>query len=61
MIEDLKTSTRNRVRDEYKCPYCGHANIRYEECARIVCNVCKKEFVPSKINYWTSEGGKNEF
>jgi len=47
MIEDLKIPTRDRVRYEYKCPHCGHVNIRYEKCARIVCDKCKREFVPS--------------
>ena len=46
---NLRTSTRARVRYEYKCPYCGHANIRYEECARIVCDLCKREFIPHWI------------
>ena len=49
MIEDLKTSTRNRVRYEYKCPFCGCRNVRYEKCRRIVCDFCKREFVPRRI------------
>lgn len=33
-------------RYEYKCPHCGHVNVRYEECGRVVCDHCKKEFIP---------------
>ena len=33
-----------RVRYEYKCPYCGYINVRYEKCGRIVCNRCGREF-----------------
>jgi len=36
-------------RYEYKCPHCGEVNIRYEECARIVCDKCGKEFIPSDV------------
>ena len=46
MTGSLKLPIRNRTRYEYKCPYCGCTNIRYEECARVVCDYCKKEFVP---------------
>jgi len=33
-----------RKRYEYKCPYCGYVNVRYEETVRIVCDRCKKTF-----------------
>ena len=56
MIESLKLpikfQTRERVRYEYKCPHCGHTNVRYEKCGRIVCDYCKREFVPS--SKWVS-------
>ena len=35
-----------RVRYEYRCPFCGHVNIRYEPCRRIVCDRCGREFTP---------------
>ena len=25
---------------EYKCPRCGHINVRYERMGRIVCSKC---------------------
>lgn len=33
------------VRYEYKCPHCGHINIKYEQYARIICRKCGKPFV----------------
>jgi len=38
---------RIRIRYEYKCPYCGRVNVRYEPCARIVCDFCGKSFAPT--------------
>jgi len=49
MTGSLKLPIRNRTRYEYKCPYCGHINVRYEECARVVCDHCGKEFVPKVV------------
>jgi len=49
MTGSLKLPIRNRIRYEYKCPFCGCTNIRYEECARVVCDYCKKEFVPKGV------------
>lgn len=36
----------SRLRYEYKCPYCGYINVRYEETARVVCEKCGRSFVP---------------
>jgi len=30
---------------EYKCPKCGHVNVRFWEAQRLVCDKCKLEFV----------------
>jgi len=49
MIRNLKISTKIPVRHEYKCPFCGCKNVRYEACARVVCDYCKKEFVPKEV------------
>jgi len=49
MSGSLRLPIRERVRYEYKCPYCGCRNVRYEECRRIVCDFCRKEFVPHSI------------
>jgi len=35
-----------RRRYEYRCPFCGYINVRYEPCGRIVCDRCGKEFTP---------------
>jgi len=45
----MKMKYKYGKRYEYKCPHCGKVNIRYEECARIVCDKCGKEFIPSDI------------
>ena len=52
MIGNLKISTKARVRYEYKCPFCGCKNIRYEKCERIVCDCCQREFIPDYV--WVS-------
>jgi ribosomal protein L37AE/L43A len=31
---------------EYKCPFCGYINVRYEECGRVVCLKCGRGFTP---------------
>ena len=31
-------------RNEYKCPYCKHINVRYERCGHIVCSKCGRGF-----------------
>jgi len=49
MSGSLRLPIRERVRYEYKCPYCGCRNVRYEKCRRIVCDFCKKEFVPRRV------------
>ena len=38
--------TSTGIRYEYRCPYCGHVNVRYEPCARIVCDRCGASFSP---------------
>ncbi len=52
MTGSLKLPIRKRVRYEYKCPFCGCKNIRYEKCERVVCDCCKREFIPA--NDWVS-------
>ena len=49
----IKFQMAERVRYEYKCPHCGHVNVRYEKCGRIVCDLCGKEFVPD--SKWVSK------
>ena len=34
----------SRLRYEYKCPYCGYINVRYEQAARLVCEKCGRSF-----------------
>lgn len=41
-METSKSKLRKRY--EYRCPYCGYVNIRYEETKRIVCDRCRNEF-----------------
>ena len=31
-------------RNEYRCPWCGHTNVRYERCGHIVCSKCGRGF-----------------
>jgi len=35
-----------RKRYEYKCPWCGKVNVRYEETQRLICDRCGKTFYP---------------
>jgi len=35
---------KRKKRYEYRCPYCGYVNVRYEVTVRIVCDRCKKAF-----------------
>ena len=39
-----KTWGSGYARYEYRCPHCRALNLRYYNCARIVCNFCKKVF-----------------
>ena len=32
------------VQYEYKCPHCHCNNIRYNNCARLICSYCRKVF-----------------
>jgi len=41
--------------NEYKCPYCGHVNIRMGNRWFIVCDKCGKSFTPAQIK--AGEGG----
>jgi len=36
-----------RARLEYRCPYCGTVNVRYEPAGRLVCDWCRKTFYPA--------------
>ena len=31
-------------RYEYKCPFCGHVNVRYEHTVKLVCDNCGRSF-----------------
>jgi hypothetical protein len=31
---------------EYKCPFCGYINVRYEERGRVICRVVCSNFTP---------------
>ena len=37
-------SRRRRERYEYRCLWCGFVNVRYELCARVVCDRCGEAF-----------------
>ena len=39
-------------RYEYKCPYCGHVNVRYEPCVRVVCDRCGRAFYVAISDRW---------
>jgi len=36
--------SRREDRYEYRCPWCGFVNVRYEPCARVVCDRCGRAF-----------------
>jgi len=37
-------SRRRKERYEYRCPWCGLINIRYEPTVRVVCDRCRRVF-----------------
>ena len=41
-----------RRRYEYKCPYCGHINVRHEPCVRVVCDRCGRAFYVTISDRW---------